>query len=122
VQIEWFNTSDTDRLGAVTATVTTFGRDNLTERVTTFDLDDPDGRAAADRLVNLARAGVAIGPAVAVTDGATLELVTDDSDAPGVHQHVKEYTLRSSDYGAFVDIAVVGKVGFDVNVNVTHLE
>jgi len=120
VEIEWL--LERGQLATVTATVTTFGRDTLTTRVTTFDLEDPAGRGAARRIVDAAWATTAAGPAAALVDLDALEFVTDDSGRPGVNQTVQEYSRSSSDYGVFFDIAAAAKVGVLANVDVTHLE
>ncbi|MGQ0824626.1 MAG: hypothetical protein ACT4OX_06285, partial [Actinomycetota bacterium] len=81
-------------LSSVTAVVTTESRNEATMRVTTFDLESPNGRRTAELVRDFAFA-----PGGIAHTGDALDLISRDTTAAGVNQTSQTFALDSEQYG-----------------------
>ncbi|MGQ0826367.1 MAG: hypothetical protein ACT4OX_15280, partial [Actinomycetota bacterium] len=82
------------KMSSVTAVVTTERRDEVTMCMTTFDLDSPDGRRAAELVRDFAFA-----PGSVALDAEALDLIANDTTASGVNQTSQTFGSDSDQYG-----------------------
>ncbi|MGQ0825359.1 MAG: hypothetical protein ACT4OX_10095, partial [Actinomycetota bacterium] len=105
-------------LSSVTAVVTTESRDEATMRVTTFDLDNPNGVRAAELVRDFAFApgGILLTP-------QALDLIAADTTEAGVNQTSQTFALDSEQYGfglSFPNPAV--ELGVTAEIEIARLE